>query len=194
MRLQSAHPLEIGSRRQSVANKQAACASEHLIAASGVRPGDRVLVFGYNVLDHLVDLARSGIDRAMGVYAGQPYRPREPVDVVWFTRVGDSDAEVVPALGGVAAARLIAVELRDHTEFAAMRRLIVGLRARGFGQTSYYKAAGRFILTAWRSAGQYRGDLTRINALKAARGAEALSSRQKYERLQEAELRLRTKP
>ena len=124
--------------------------AEHLIAASGVRPDDRVLVFGYHVLDHLVGLARHGVDCALGIHAGSRYCPREAVDVVWFTAVGDIDSEVIGALRGIGCPRLVAVELVPPSEFGSLRRLIVRLRGIGLANTSYYKANGRFILTAWR--------------------------------------------
>jgi hypothetical protein len=126
--------------------------SEHLIAASGVRARDRVLVFGYNFLDHLVGLARSGVKSAQGVHGGYRYRPHDPVDVVWFTTVCDIDDEVVRLLGAIGRPRLVAVELMLPSEFGQLRRLLWRLRAIGLTDTSYYKAGARFILTAWRSA------------------------------------------
>lgn len=127
----------------------------HLIAASHVRASDRVLVFGYDILDHLVGLARLGVDSAIGVHAGYPYRPHEPVDIVWFTCVSDIDAEVTRLLAGVGSPRVIAVELMAHAEFGPLRRLMWRLRDKGLDHTSYYKAAGRVIVTAWRSSASY---------------------------------------
>lgn len=125
---------------------------EHLIVASGVKASDRVLVFGYNVLGHLVDLARAGVDAAMGVHAGYPYRPHEPVDVVWFTCVSDVDAEVNRLLGGIGRPRVVAVELLAHADFGLLRRLLRRLRDKGLDQSSYYKVPGRFVLTVRRSS------------------------------------------
>jgi hypothetical protein len=126
--------------------------SDHLIAASGVRPADQVLVFGYNVLDHLVALARHGVGSAAGVHAGYRFRPHEGVDVVWFTSVGDIDAEVIELLGAVASARAIAVELMVPSEFGPLRRLLWRLRDGGFTNTSYCRLGSRFVLTAGRSS------------------------------------------
>jgi hypothetical protein len=138
---------------------------EHLIAASGVRARDRVLVFGYDVLDHLVGLARSGVKSALGVYGGYRYRPHDPVDVVWFTTVCDIDAEVIRLLGAIGSPRLVAVELMLPSEFGQLRRLLWRLRAIGLTDTSYYKAGARFILTAWRSAARGQDDAPSTGAV-----------------------------
>ena len=154
MRLQAATAYRSNSPSSSSsapAFDPATIRSDHLIAASRVGTGDRVLVFGYYVLDHLVGLARHRVDTAMGVHAGYPYRPHEPVDVVWFTCVSDIDAEVTRLLGGLGRPRTVAIELMDGVEFGQLRRAIRRLREMGLAHTSYYKAAGRFIVTAWRA-------------------------------------------
>lgn len=122
--------------------------SEHMIAASGVVPGDRVLVFGYEILADLTALARHGVASAAGVHAGYAYRPHEPVDVVWFSSVNDIEAEVTRLLGGIGAPRLVAIELVEPVEFGRLRRLLRCLRAKGLRETNYYKAAGLFVVTA----------------------------------------------
>ena len=128
--------------------------TDHLIAASGVSPHDRVLVFGYEILDPLAELARRGIRSAIAVHAGHPYRAHEPVDVVWFTRVSAVEDEVTRLLGGIGNPRLVAIELVEPVEFGQLRRLLRRLRAKGLSHTSYYKASGLFIVTAWQPARQ----------------------------------------
>jgi hypothetical protein len=123
----------------------------HLIAASGVVSGDRVLVFGYEILDHLTGLARHGVASAAGVHAGYLYRPHEPADVVWFTSVADIEAEVGRLLLGIGNPRLVAIELVEPVAFGALRRLLRALQARGLRHTDYYKAPGLFVVTAWRA-------------------------------------------
>lgn len=122
--------------------------SELLIAASGVEAGDRVLVFGYEILDDLTALARHGVASAAGVHAGYAYRPHEAVDVVWFSSVNDIEAEVTRLLGGIGTPRLVAVELVEPVQFGQLRRLLRCLRAKGLRETNYYKAAGLFVVTA----------------------------------------------
>ena len=123
--------------------------TDHLIGASGVTPGDRVLVFGYELLGHLTRLARHGVASAAGVHGGYPYRPHEPVDIVWFTGVGDIDAEVIRLLGGLGNPRRIVIELFEPVEFGDLRRLLRALEAKGLRHTDYYKAPGLFVITAW---------------------------------------------
>jgi len=137
--------------------------TEHLIAASGVVASDRVLVFGYEILSHLACLARRGIRSAAGVHAGYAYRSREPVDIVWFTRVSDIEAEVTRLLGGIGNPRLVAVELMEPVEFGQLRHLVRCLRAKGLRQTDYYKAANLSVVAAWQPSrrraqgAEYRG-------------------------------------
>ncbi len=125
--------------------------TDHLIAASGLTSSDRVLVFGYQVLDHLTGLARRAVASAAGVLGGYPYRPHEPVDVVWFTSVCDIEAEVTRLLGGIGQPRLIAIELIEPVNFGRLRHLLRHLRAKGLANTDYYKAAGLFVVTARRT-------------------------------------------
>jgi len=119
-----------------------------LIAASGVRASDRVLVFGYDILGYLDGLARHGTAAATGLYAGQPCHPHEPVDVVWFTCVSDIDAEVTQLTRGLGSPRLVAIELMGQADLVQLRRLLCRLRDKGLSQTSYYKVGYRCIVTA----------------------------------------------
>lgn len=124
----------------------------YLVAASRILPSDRVLVFGYHVLDHLVGLARCGVETALGLYAGQPYRPREAADVVWFVGVADIEIEVARLLGSVGMPRLIAVELAGGGEDGQARKLFATLGRHGFNRVSASRPGKNLIVAAWKSA------------------------------------------
>ena len=120
--------------------------SDRLISLSRLRPTDAVLVFGYNVLDHLVGLGRHGVAAAIGVHGGQPCRLFELVDMVWFTAVSDIESEVIRLLRCVGHPRVVAVELVAQPEFKTLRRLVSSLRDNQFSPIDYRKVGQRYFV------------------------------------------------
>ena len=88
----------MSSSESERARRRAEYLVEQLIAATGVRPADRVLVLGSRHIELLLAFARRGFDRASCCAAGAP-QPDAPVALVVLPDLR-SEAELCRVLRG----------------------------------------------------------------------------------------------
>lgn len=129
------------------------CRTQVLLAATAIRPNDRVMVIGQGSLDHLLGLAGAGCRSAVAFRSQEHCRgEEETADVVWLTGVATIDIDIATIVDHLAMPRIVAIELTQDCAKARLPTLLGQLRAKGLVDHAVSKAGGRTLVVASRPA------------------------------------------
>lgn len=129
----------------------ASCRTQSLLAATAVRASDRVVVIGQGSFDLLLGLARNGCKSAIALRSTTRCRNEaSAADVIWFTGVEASDADLAAAIDHLETPRIVAIELRREGAKAGLAPILGLLRAKGLADQAISKAGGRTLVVATR--------------------------------------------
>jgi len=124
-----------------------------LIAATAIRPNDRVVVIGQGSLDHLLGLAGTGCQSAAAFRSLSHCRgEEETADVVWLTGIEAITADVTAIVDHLNTPRIVAIELTGAGVTARLPAILAQLRAKGLADQAVSHAGGRMLVVASRPA------------------------------------------
>ncbi len=124
-----------------------------LIAATAIRPHDRVVAIGEGSLDHLLGLAGTGCRNAAAFRSLSHCRgEEEAADVVWLTGIAAIDADVAAVVDHLDTPRVVAIELTRDCAKARLPAMLAQLRAKGLVDQAVSHAGERTLVVASRPA------------------------------------------